>query len=103
MERYLRAHSVIQYHNELASNVTNELATRSYITERVKRLVGNEIELGIVIPMIESQASNIPIDKGNCIRDYLNPSPQMFCIFFDGFLTSPFVTNALHTVSSKGL
>ena len=23
--------------------------------------------------MIESQASNVPIDKGNCIQDYLNP------------------------------
>ena len=36
--------------------------------EQVKRLVGNEIELGIEIPTIESQASNIPIDKGNSIR-----------------------------------
>ena len=32
--------------------------------ERVKRLAGNEIELGIEIPMIESQASNIPMTKG---------------------------------------
>ena len=64
-ERYLRAHSVIQYHNELASNVTNELATGSCITERVKRLAGNEIERGMGIPTIESRASNIPIDKGN--------------------------------------
>ena len=32
--------------------------------ERVKRLVGNEIELGIEIPTIESQASNIPMTKG---------------------------------------
>ena len=31
----------------LASNATNELVTRWCITERVKRLVGNEIELGI--------------------------------------------------------
>ena len=23
--------------------------------------------------MIESRASNVPIDKGNCIRDYMNP------------------------------
>ena len=37
--------------------------------ERVKRLVSNEIELGIEIPTIESQASNIPKDKGNSIRD----------------------------------
>ena len=32
--------------------------------ERVKRLVGNEIELGIEIPTIESRASNIPMTKG---------------------------------------
>jgi hypothetical protein len=72
-ERYLRAHSVIQHHKKLASNVTNELVTGSCITERVKRRAGNEIELGMVIPTIESRASNIPIDKGNCIWDYLNP------------------------------
>ena len=32
--------------------------------ERVKRLVGNEIELGMRIPMIESRAINIPMTKG---------------------------------------
>ena len=68
-ERYLRAHSVIQHHNKLASNVTKELTTGSCITERVKRLAGNEIELGIEIPTIESRASNIPKNKGNSIRD----------------------------------
>ena len=41
----------------------------SCITERVKRLAGNEIELGIEIPTIESRASNILKDKGNVIRD----------------------------------
>ena len=35
--------------------------------ERVKRLAGNEIELGMKIPTIESQASNIPVDKGNYV------------------------------------
>ena len=35
--------------------------------ERVKRLAGNEIELGMKIPTIESRASNIPMDKGNCV------------------------------------
>ena len=49
----------------LASNVTNELVAGRCITERVKRLAGNEIELGMVIPTIESRASNIPMDKGN--------------------------------------
>ena len=33
--------------------------------ERVKRLAGNEIELGMKIPTIESRASNISMDKGN--------------------------------------
>ena len=32
--------------------------------KRVKRLVGNDIELGIEIPMIESQANNISMTKG---------------------------------------
>ena len=68
-ERYLRAHSVIQHHNELASNVTKELATGSCITERVKRLAGNEIEIGMEIPTIESRASSVPINKGNSVRD----------------------------------
>ena len=48
----------------LASNVTNELVTGRCTTERVKRLAGNEIELGIEIPTIESRASNIPMTKG---------------------------------------
>ena len=32
--------------------------------EQVKRLAGNEIELGMMIPMIKSRASNIPMTKG---------------------------------------
>ena len=35
--------------------------------ERVKRLVGNEIELGMMISTIETRASNIPMDKGNYV------------------------------------
>ena len=62
-ERYLWALSVIHITISLASNVTNELVT-GCITERVKRLAGNEIELGIEIPTIESRASNIPMTKG---------------------------------------
>ena len=61
------------HHISLASIATNELVVRWCITERVKRLAGNEIELGIEIPTIESRASNIPIDKGNWIRDWLSP------------------------------
>ena len=48
----------------LASNATNELVAGCCIMERVKRLAGNEIELGIQIPTIESRASNIPMTKG---------------------------------------
>ena len=57
----------MHHHNEL--NVTKELVTGSCITERVKRLAGDEIEQGMGIPTIESRASNIPMDKGNCIQD----------------------------------
>ena len=32
--------------------------------EQVKRLVGNEIELGMMIMMIKSRAINIPMTKG---------------------------------------
>ena len=35
--------------------------------EQVKRLAGNEIELGMKIPTIESRASNIAMDKGNYV------------------------------------
>ena len=35
-----------------------------YITELVKRLAGNEIELGMRILTIESRVSNIPMTKG---------------------------------------
>ena len=48
----------------LASNVANELVMGCRITEQVKRLAGNEIELGIEISTIESRASNIPMTKG---------------------------------------
>ena len=48
----------------LARNVINELVMGCSITERLKRLSGNEIELGIEIPMIESWANNVPVTKG---------------------------------------
>ena len=63
-ERYLWALSVMYITISLASNVTNELVTGCSITERVKRLAGNEIELGMKIPTIESRARNIPMAKG---------------------------------------
>ena len=39
--------------------------------EQVKRLAGNDIELVMKMPTIESRASNIPTDKGNyvCCRN----------------------------------
>ena len=55
------------HHKKLASEVTKELVMRWCITEQVNRLAGNEIELGMKIPTIESRASNIPMDKGNYV------------------------------------
>ena len=55
----------------LESIVTNKLVAGCCITKRVKRLAGNEIELGIEIPMIESWASNIPMTKGTmCVMRF---------------------------------
>ena len=63
-ERYLWALLVMHITMGLASNVTNELVMGCCITERVEILAGNEIELGIEIPTIESRSSNIPLTKG---------------------------------------
>ena len=52
------------HHSSLASIATNKLVAGWCITERVKRVAGNDIELGIEIPTIESRASNIPMTKG---------------------------------------
>ena len=62
-ERYLWALSVMHIIRSLASKVNNELVA-GCITERVKRLAGNKIELGIEIPTIKSRASNKPMTKG---------------------------------------
>ena len=62
--RYLWALSVMHITISLASNVTKELVMGWCISKRVKRLASNEIELGMMIPMIESRASNIPMTKG---------------------------------------
>ena len=63
-KRYLWALSVMHITISLASNMTNELVAGRCITERVKRLAGNEIELGMMISTIKSWASNIPLTKG---------------------------------------
>ena len=52
------------HHNKPWKEMTSELVTGWGIMERVKRLAGNDIELGMMIPMIESRASNIPMTKG---------------------------------------
>ena len=62
--RYLWALSVVLITISLASNVTNELVAGLGIMERVRRLADNKTELGMMIPMIESWASNIPMTKG---------------------------------------
>ena len=64
-ERYLWALSVMHITISLATNVTNELVTGYCITEQVKRLAGNKIELGMRIPTSEPRASNIPSTKGS--------------------------------------
>ena len=52
------------HHISLASIATNELVAGLCVTERGKRLAGNKIELGMMIPTIESRASNIQMTKG---------------------------------------
>ena len=52
------------HHYKPCKQCDNELVAGWCITERVKRLADNEIELGMMIPMIESRASNIPMTKG---------------------------------------
>ena len=64
---------------KLASKVTKELVRRCCITERVKRLASNEIELGIEITTIESRASNIPTDKGNYVCCHKGSSDKDLC------------------------
>ena len=63
----------------LASNVTNELVAGWCITERVKRPSSIKIELGMKIPTIESQASNIPMDKGNYVCCHNGSTDKDLC------------------------
>ena len=59
--------------------MTNELAVGRCITKQVKRLPGNGIELGMKIPMIESRASNIPMDKGNKVCCHNGSTDKDLC------------------------
>ena len=47
--------------------------------ERVKRLAGNEIELGMEILTIESRASNIPTDKENYVFCHKGSTNKDLC------------------------
>ena len=69
------------HHKKLASKVTKELVMGWFITERVKRLAGNEIELGMEIPTIESRASNIPTNKGNYVFCHCGSTNKIFVEF----------------------
>ena len=60
--------------------MTNELVTRCCITERVNRLASNEIELGMKIQKIESQAINTPMTKG---ITYVVIAVQLIKIFIE--------------------
>ena len=60
--------------------MTNELVAGCCITERVKRLADNEIELGMKIPNIESRASNIPTTKG---KTYVDIAVRLIKIFVE--------------------
>ena len=47
--------------------------------ERVKRLAGNEIKLGMKIPTIESRASNIPMDYICCHNGSTDKDLRRIC------------------------
>ena len=66
-ERYLWALSVMHITISLASNVTNELVAGCCITERVKRLAGNKIELGTDDRISGKKHTD---DKGNNVCCY---------------------------------
>ena len=81
----------------LARNVTNELVAGWRIMERVKRLAGNEIELGMMISTIESRASNIQMTKGTT---YVVMQFDSACAFgFFGFDSVWFIRFSVYTVS----
>ena len=46
--------------------------------ERVKRLAGNEIELGVEIPTIESRENNIQMNKGNYVCCHMIRTIKIF-------------------------
>ena len=82
------------------SLATNELVARWCITKRVKRLAGNEIELGMRIPTIESQASNIPMTKG---ITYVDIAVQPIKIFVEYVGTNMSIQFPLLVVDRRGV
>ena len=61
------------------SKIIDTLETYQCITEQVKRLADNEIELGMKLPMIKSWATNTPTDKGNNVYCHNGSTDKDFC------------------------
>ena len=99
-ERYLWALSVMIITMSLASNATNELVAGWCITERVERLAGNEIELGLEILTIESRASNIPMTKGIM---YVDIAVRPIKIFIEYVGTNMIIQVPLLVINQRGV
>ena len=68
--------------------------------ERVKRLAGNEIELGMRIPTIESRASNILMTKG---ITYVVIAVQPIKIFVEYLGTNMSIQVSLLVIDRRGV
>ena len=68
--------------------------------ERVKRLVVNDIELGMGIPTIESRASNIPMTKG---ITYVDIAVQPIKIFVEYVGTNMSIQVPLLVIDQRGV
>ena len=68
--------------------------------ERVKRLAGNEIELGMKISTIESRASNIPMTKG---ITYVVITVQPIKIFVEYVGTNMSIQVPLLVIDQRGV
>ena len=83
----------------LGSSVANELVAGRCIKERVKILAGNEIELGIKIPTIESRESNIPMTKG---ITYVVITVRLIKIFVEYVGTNMSIQVSLLVIDRRG-
>ena len=68
--------------------------------ERVKRLAGNDIEQGMKIPTIESQASNIRMTKG---ITYVVITVQLIKIFVEYVGTNMIIQVPLLVIDRRGV